>query len=53
MRDKRLSGGDVLKALVQVAWGLRYLHSRGVVHGDLKLENVTVGVSVRLQIWRW
>jgi len=34
--------GDVLKALVHVAWGLRYLHSSGVVHDDLKLENVIV-----------
>ena len=42
LRDQKLSGGDVLKALVHVAWGLRYLHSRGVMHGDLKPENVIV-----------
>ena len=32
----------MLKTLVHVAWGLRYLHSGGVVHGDLKPENVIV-----------
>ena len=48
LRDQKLSGGDVLKALIHVAWGLRYLHSRGVVRVDLEPEDVIVVVSVRL-----
>ncbi len=48
LRDQKLSGGDVLKVLVHVAWGLRYFHSRGVVRGDFKPEDVIVVVSVRL-----
>jgi serine/threonine protein kinase len=38
LRDQKLSMGDVLKALVHVAWGLRFLRNSGVVHGDLKPE---------------
>jgi serine/threonine protein kinase len=48
LRDQKLSKEDVLKVLVYVAWGLRYLHNRGVVRGDLKPEDVIVVVSVRL-----
>jgi serine/threonine protein kinase len=46
LRDQKLSMGDVLKALVHVAWGLHYLHSRGVVHGDVKGDNVMIAGGV-------
>ncbi len=48
LRDQKLSEEDVLKAFVHVAWGFRYLHSSGVVRGDLEPEDVIVVVSVRL-----
>ena len=46
LRDQKLSKGDVLKAFVHVAWGLHYLHSRGVVHGDVKGDNVMIAGGV-------
>jgi serine/threonine protein kinase len=42
LRDQKLSKENVLKALVHVAWGLQYLHSRRVVHGDVKGDNVMI-----------
>ena len=33
---------DRVRLLVQVADGLAYIHARGYVHGDIKLENVAV-----------
>jgi serine/threonine protein kinase len=46
LRDQKLSKVEVLKALVHVAWGLHYLHSRGVVHGDVKGDNVMIASGV-------
>lgn len=38
---------DVLHILLQVALGMRYIHSLHVVHGDLKHRNVLVDTSWR------
>ncbi|MCE4602518.1 MAG: protein kinase, partial [Desulfurococcales archaeon] len=42
----RLSAALVRGAALHVASGLRFLHSRGLVHGDVKPENVLVSSGV-------
>ncbi|KAG9119208.1 hypothetical protein FRC07_005860 [Ceratobasidium sp. 392] len=39
------SGPDRWKLCVQVAEGLRYVHSTGMVHGDLKAKNILVSAE--------
>jgi serine/threonine protein kinase len=42
-----LSANDVLQALRDIAEALRFMHSKGVVHMDVKAENVLVKVDRR------
>ncbi|KAF8168726.1 kinase-like domain-containing protein [Pholiota molesta] len=39
---KKFPTADRLKLLIEVASGLRYLHQRGIVHGDLRGANVLI-----------
>jgi hypothetical protein len=44
--DKRLSG--ILDVLLGVARGCQYIHGRGIIHGDLKPDNVRGGVGTSM-----
>lgn len=37
-----MEGEQILAILVDVASGLRYLHSSKVIHGDIKAQNILV-----------
>ncbi|KAG2041334.1 kinase-like domain-containing protein [Suillus americanus] len=44
------SQADNLRMLRQIAAGLKYLHDKGVVHGDLTCTNVLISANGRLQL---
>ncbi|KAF8696555.1 hypothetical protein AX14_001521 [Amanita brunnescens Koide BX004] len=42
--------GEVHRLMLEVAQGVQYIHSEGIVHGDLKGENVLLDSSFHCQI---
>ncbi|MBX7184300.1 MAG: protein kinase [Vicinamibacteria bacterium] len=42
LREGRLQTGDAVRVLSELAEGLGYAHSRGVVHRDVKPENILI-----------
>jgi serine/threonine-protein kinase len=42
-----LAMGDALRIFLRIASGVEYLHERGLVHGDLKPENVLIEGQLR------
>ncbi|KAG1853471.1 kinase-like domain-containing protein [Suillus subalutaceus] len=44
------SKAEILRMLRQIAAGLKYLHDKGVVHGDLTCTNVLISADGRLHL---
>jgi HD superfamily phosphohydrolase len=49
-RGNSISGDTVISWIRQIAEGLAYLHTKGTLHGDVKLENVLVSPDGRVRI---
>lgn len=46
----KLETGEAVRILTAVAEGLTALHTRGIVHGDIKPSNVLLGVGERVKL---
>lgn len=48
--DEETPVTDVLKAMIQVCGALHYAHSQGVIHRDVKPDNIVLGEDGRVKI---
>jgi eukaryotic-like serine/threonine-protein kinase len=46
-RDGPLSPGDAARLIREVAWALAYAHGRGIVHRDVKPDNIMIARATR------
>lgn len=46
----KISAKDLRVMFMEIAYGLRFLHSKGVIHRDMKPENILLASEYRVKI---
>jgi serine/threonine protein kinase len=51
--SRKVSGVELLTAFVGVCHAVAYVHSRGIIHRDLKGQNVVLGDFGEVMVLNW
>ena len=49
----KMSHSDLVDIFMDIAYGLRYLHSKNIIHRDIKPENILMASNYRVKLGKF